>query len=72
MWIFLTMRLRTWLLLTLAVPLARRLVHRLAADAERHDPGARRTRALRKADSAVASLGRRHGGGGRGRGRPAS
>jgi hypothetical protein len=30
MWIFLTARLRAWLLLAIALPLARLLVHRLA------------------------------------------
>jgi hypothetical protein len=65
MWVFLTRRLRTWLLLAIALPLARRLVHRLAANAERHDPNARRTRALRKADSAVSSVSRRASGRGR-------
>ena len=34
-------RLRTWLLLAIALPLARLLVHRLAVAAERHDPSAR-------------------------------
>ena len=56
MWVFLSARLRTWLLLAIALPLARMLVHRLAVAAERHDPSARRARLLRRADSAVTAL----------------
>jgi hypothetical protein len=56
MWVFLSARLRTWLLLAIALPLARRLVHRLAAAAERHDPSARRVKLLRRADSAVTAV----------------
>jgi len=56
MWVFLTARLRTWLLLAVALPLARLLVHRLAVAAERRDPAARRARLLRQADSAVTAV----------------
>jgi hypothetical protein len=49
-------RLRTWLLLAIALPLARLLVHRLAVAAERHDPSARRVKLLRRADSAVTAV----------------
>src|SRR4029077_15782907 len=38
MWVFLSSRLRTWLLLAIALPLARLLVHRLAVAADHHDP----------------------------------
>src|SRR2546430_8523082 len=38
MWVFLSARLRTWLLLAVALPLARLLVHRLAVAAQRRDP----------------------------------
>jgi hypothetical protein len=56
MWVFLSARLRTWLLLAIALPLARLLVHRLAVTAERHDPSARRVKLLRRADSAVTAV----------------
>jgi hypothetical protein len=56
MWVFLSARLRTWLLLAIALPLARLLVHRLAVAAERHDPSARRAKLLHRADSAVTAV----------------
>jgi len=59
MWVFLSARLRTWLLLAIALPLARLLVHRLAMAAERHDPSARPARLLHQADSAVTAVSRR-------------
>ena len=59
MWAFLSRRLRMWLLLTIALPLIRALVHRLALAAVRRDPSARTTKALFKADSVVTALSRR-------------
>jgi hypothetical protein len=56
MWVFLTARLRTWLLLAIALPLARLLVHRLAVAAERRDPSARTAKLLHRADSAVTAV----------------
>jgi hypothetical protein len=56
MWVFLSARLRTWLLLAIALPLARLLVHRLAVAAERHDPSARTAKLLRRGDSAVTAV----------------
>ena len=56
MWVFLSARLRTWLLLAIALPLARLLVHRLAVAADRHDPSARSAKLLRQADSAVSAV----------------
>ena len=56
MWVFLSARLRTWLLLAIALPLARLLVHRLANAADRHDPSTRRAKLLRQADSAVTAV----------------
>jgi hypothetical protein len=56
MWVFLSRRLRTWLLLAIALPLARLLVHRVAVAAERHDASARGTKLLRRADSAVTAM----------------
>jgi hypothetical protein len=37
MWVFLSVRLRRWLLMAIALPLARFLVHRLALAADRRD-----------------------------------
>jgi hypothetical protein len=59
MWVFLSARLRTWLLLAIALPLVRLLVHRLAVAAERHDPSTHRAKMLRRADSAVIAVSRR-------------
>ena len=56
MWAFLSARLRTWLLLAIALPLTRLVVHRLAVATERHDPSALTARLLRRADSAVGAV----------------
>jgi hypothetical protein len=48
-----------WLLLAVALPIARMLVHRLAAAAERRDSSTRTARALHQADSAVTAVSRR-------------
>ena len=57
MWVFLSSRLRTWLLLAIALPLARLLAHRLAvATTDRRDASARTARLLNQADSAVATV----------------
>lgn len=55
MWLFFSRRLRLWLLLAVALPLSRALVHRLALAAERRDPSARTARALHHADSALTA-----------------
>jgi hypothetical protein len=59
MWVFLSARLRAWLLLAIALPLARLLVHRVAVAAERHNPSARTAKLLSQADSAVTVVSRR-------------
>jgi hypothetical protein len=56
MWVFLSARLRTWLLLAVVLRLARLLVHRLAVAAKRHDASARGAKLLRRADSAVTAV----------------
>jgi hypothetical protein len=56
MWVFLSSRLRTWLLLAIALPLVRLVVHRLAVAAEHHDQSARTAKLLRRADSAVTAV----------------
>src|ERR1700759_5622951 len=59
MWVFLTRRLRTWLLLAIALPLARAPLHRLAVGAGQRDASTRTARALRQADSTVSAVSRR-------------
>jgi hypothetical protein len=61
MWAFLSRRLRMWLLLAVALPLTRALVHRLALAAERRDPYTRTAKTLHRADSAVTGVSRRAG-----------
>ena len=56
MWVFLSARVRTWLLLAIALPLARLLVHRLAVAAERQEPSARWAKLLRRADAAATAV----------------
>jgi len=58
MWLFISKKIRTWLLLTVGLPLTRWAVHRLATAADRHDESARTARALRKADSAMTAVSR--------------
>ena len=60
MWMFVFRRLRTWVLLAIALPLVRMAVHRLALAAGRRGPTTRTARALRQADSAVTAASR-HG-----------
>ena len=59
MWAFFSRRLRMWLLLAIALPLARALVHRMALAAERRDPSTRTARALHQADSTVTAVSQR-------------
>jgi hypothetical protein len=59
MWALLSARLRTWLLLAIALPLARALIHRLTVAADQRDPAARTARVLHHADSAVTAVSRR-------------
>jgi hypothetical protein len=48
-----------WLLLAIALPLTRALVHRLALAAERRDPSTRTAKTLLHADSVVTAVSRR-------------
>ena len=59
MWAFFSRRLRMWLVLAIALPLTRALVHRLALAAERRDPSTRTAKALHQADSTVTAVSRR-------------
>jgi hypothetical protein len=56
---FFSRRLRIWLLMAIALPLTRVLVHRLALAAGRRDPSTRTAKALHQADSAVTAVSRR-------------
>jgi hypothetical protein len=62
MWVFLFARMRRWMLLAIALPLARLVIHRLALAADHRDPSARAARVLHRADSAVAAVSRRTSG----------
>jgi hypothetical protein len=59
MWLFFSRRLRTWIMLAIALPLARALVHRLARAAEERDASTRTARTLHHADSAVTAVSQR-------------
>jgi hypothetical protein len=59
MWLFFSRRLRTWILLAIALPLARAFVHRLALAAEERDASTRTARTLHHADSAVTAVSQR-------------
>ena len=59
MWVFFSRRLRMWVLLAIALPLSRALVHRLAVAAQLRDSSARTARALHHADSAVTAVSRK-------------
>jgi hypothetical protein len=48
-----------WVLLAIAVPLVRVLVHRLAVAADKRSPDASTTRLLQNADAAVTSVSQR-------------
>lgn len=52
-------RLRMWVLLAIALPMTRALIHRLALAAGRHDPSTRTAKTLLQADSMVTAASRR-------------
>lgn len=59
MWVLLSSRLRTWLLLAVAVPVLRMVVRRASAAATRRNPGSAAAGALRSLDTALSRLDRR-------------
>jgi hypothetical protein len=59
MWIFLSSRLRTWLLLAVALPLARTVIRRAAARIGRRNPDSPAASWLQSADSALTRRTRR-------------
>lgn len=61
MWLFLSRRIRTWLLLAIGIPLVRFGLRKLAARAAAHNSSSRTANVLNRADSALASAGGRRG-----------
>ena len=59
MWVLLSSRLRTWLMLAVAVPVLRAVLRRASATADRRDPTSTASRALRTAESGLSRLDRR-------------
>jgi hypothetical protein len=58
MWVFLSSRIRRWLLLAVAVPVVRAIVHRLAVAAHDRQADSIASRVLVKADSGLARISR--------------
>jgi hypothetical protein len=58
-WVLLSSRLRTWLMLAVAVPVLRSILRRAAASADRRDPRSKSARGLRTLDSGLSRLDRR-------------
>ena len=56
MWMFLSRRLRTWVVLALALPAARMLVHKAAIREQTRSPDATPARLLGRADSVLTTL----------------
>jgi predicted metal-binding membrane protein len=59
MWVLLSSRLRTWLVLAIAVPLARAVLRRASASASRRDPNSTAARGLRSMEAGLSRLDRR-------------
>jgi hypothetical protein len=58
-WVLLSSRLRTWLLLAVAVPVLRAVVRRLAARTAERNPGSASAGALGSLDRTLSRLNRR-------------
>lgn len=56
MWMFLSRRIRTWVLLAVALPAARMLVHKAAIREQTRSPDATPARLLGRADSALTTV----------------
>jgi hypothetical protein len=54
MWALFSRRFRAWVLVAVALPLARHIVHRVATAASRRNPTGTGTRVLSRADHTVA------------------
>ncbi|MDQ1718250.1 MAG: hypothetical protein QOE71_4192 [Pseudonocardiales bacterium] len=62
MWMLLSTRLRTWLALAVALPVARMVLRRLAARATRQNPNSRLTGLLNRGDATVTTMAQRRRG----------
>lgn len=62
MWTLLSARLRTWLLIAVAFPLARTLVRRAAINTQHRRPGSPLATWLHRTDSALTAADRRRAG----------
>jgi hypothetical protein len=58
-WVLLSSRLRTWLMLAVAVPVLRSILGRAAASAGRRNPGSKAARGLRSLETGLSRLDRR-------------
>jgi hypothetical protein len=58
-WVLLSSRLRTWLVLAVAVPVVRAVLRRVSASAAQRDPGSRAARGLRSLETGLGRLDRR-------------
>lgn len=63
MWALLSTRFRTWLLLAVALPLLRAILHRLATRAQTRSPGTTGTRLLTRAGATADRMAYRRRGG---------
>ena len=59
MWLFLSSRIRTWLLFGVVLPFAAKAVHSAATRARHSDPSSTSARALSRADSTLQKVSRR-------------
>lgn len=59
MWLLLSSRLRTWLLLAIAMPVFRAVLRRASASAARRDPRSAASRGLRSLETGLSRLDRR-------------
>jgi hypothetical protein len=56
MWMFVSRRLRTWVLLAVALPLVRTIVHKAAIREQSRSPDATPARLLARTDSALTTV----------------
>jgi hypothetical protein len=58
-WVLLSSRLRTWLMLAIAVPILRTVLRRTSSSAARRNPDSSAARALRSVDAGLSRFDRR-------------
>lgn len=59
MWVLLSSRLRTWLMLAVAVPILRTVLRRASTSAAQRNPDSSAARALRTVDTGLSRFDRR-------------